>query len=619
MLKWVAIVLLPLLLAMGFTPGPQLTQKQAEEAARYTPETQQLLSHPTVKTSALYQSGSDTWDVTLTETVSGTQIAALTVEDDTGVVSNVDIYPAASSVTYPKTSKDQAIKLASANPKVQSELSKFSSHTTDASYSKGMWLVHFWTGEGDSQREVAQVEVNDETWQLNYVWIGDQVAWQMARGESAAYGKQVNYWYVWGPLALVFALAFLRTDKTLSLRNLDILALLGFLISHAYFRQGESYPAVLWLYPPMIYLFLRTLLMGFGVGERVQRTSSFPAPALFALGAIASGFVIALNLDSRVIDVGYAGVVGADRILHGQIPYGNMPSDVGTGDTYGPLNYLIYTPFTWIMGWSGHWDYLPPAHAVTIFAFLVTAMALIVAGWRLSGPKGAGALFLAWAVFPYTIYTTNNNTNDVLVAAVGALGLAAYSSPAARGASIAAGFAIKLFPLLLAPLWVAYDGAKLRPLIKFILGGVAVVAASFWILALGGDPVRGLKLFYEKTVAYQNGRDTPWTIFTQIPQTRVLQLPLTGAVLFLAALVTYVPKKITMRRLAALSAALIIGFQLTLNYWFYPYITWFEPFIFMALLLATNPDTALDSAQEEPTKKKQYETSDLQENRVRQV
>lgn len=66
-----------------------------------------------------------------------------------------------------------------------------------------------------------------------------------------------------------------------------------------------------------------------------------------------SALVLGLNLDSRVIDVGYAGVVGADLITNGMLPYGNMPDSVGTGDTYGPLNYLLYVPFVWLFGWSG--------------------------------------------------------------------------------------------------------------------------------------------------------------------------------------------------------------------------------------------------------------------------
>ena len=54
------------------------------------------------------------------------------------------------------------------------------------------------------------------------------------------------------------------------------------------------------------------------------------------------------------------------------------------------------------------------------------------------------------------------------------------------------------------------------------------------------------------------------------------------------------PRKKTLRRLAALSAALVIAFQLTVNYWFFAYVIWFEPFVFVALLLSTNEKTALD-------------------------
>lgn len=37
-------------------------------------------------------------------------------------------------------------------------------------------------------------------------------------------------------MALLFALAFWRLDKLFSLRNLDVVALLGFLVSHGFFR-----------------------------------------------------------------------------------------------------------------------------------------------------------------------------------------------------------------------------------------------------------------------------------------------------------------------------------------------------------------------------------------------
>jgi hypothetical protein len=224
-------------------------------------------------------------------------------------------------------------------------------------------------------------------------------------------------------------------------------------------------------------------------------------------------------------------------------------------------------------------------------------MALFILGYRLSGKEGAAALVFAWAAFPYTIYATNNNTNDIIVAAVTAIGLAAAASPIARGASIAAGFAIKLYPLALGPLWMMYEGRKRKPIVDFVLSGVGVGLLTFWVVLLDGHPIESAGVFYDRTLAFQGDRVSPWTLFSQVPELAFLQRPLMALAIFLSILVAFVPRKKTLRRLAALSAALIIAFQLTVNYWFYAYITWFEPFVFVSLLLATNEKTALDSSQ----------------------
>jgi hypothetical protein len=605
--KRAAIVsLLPLLLAFatGFTPGPQASEQEAREKASFVPRLEEYHSKPTVETSAAYNPSRDAWRVVLTEEVSGSTIAYLTVGDDTGEAKGVTVLPVADELTYPSLSEEKAVKLAAADERVREELSKHGPHSVDADYGGGKWTVHFYVWEGGSvggkpasggRKEVAEARVDDSSWVLDYVWVGDQVGWNMARGEYGAYGKHANYPYVWLPLALVFALAFVRTDRLFSLRNLDVVALLGFLVSHGFFRAGIVYEAVLLWYPPLIYLFLRTLLMGFGLGERVEKTSNLPTWLLLGLAGLAGGLVVGLNLDARVIDVGYAGVAGADLILGGTSPYGNMPEEVGTGDTYGPLNYLLYVPFVLIFGFSGEWDFLPAAHALTVFSFVAGALSLLFAGWKLGGPKGGAALVFAWTVFPYTLYSANNNTNDIVVAAVSAVGLAAASSPVARGASIAAGFAIKLYPLILGPLWMMHQGSKRRPITDFVLGGIGVILLSFWVLLLDGQPVEAIRLFYEKTIAFQGDRETPWTIFTQVPALRFLQQPLLAAVIFLAFVVAAWPRRRTTRRLAAFSAALVIGFEFTTNYWFYPYITWFEPFVFLSLLLATNEKTVLDA------------------------
>ena len=581
-----------------------MSEQEAREEASFVPKLEEYHSKPTVETSARYEPAPDAWQVVLSEEVSGKAVAYLTVADDTGEVKRAAVLPAAEGLTYPSLSEEDATKLALTDERVREELSRYGPHSTAADYDDGAWTVHFYVEEGgsvggkptsDGRKEVAEVRVDDSSWVLDYVWVGDQVGWNMARGEHGAYGKHANYTYVWLPLALVFALAFIRTDRLFSLRNLDIVALLGFLVSHGFFRQGVVYEAVLLWYPPLIYLFLRTLLMGFGIGERIEKTSSLPTWLLFGLAGLAGGLVLGLNLDARVIDVGYAGVVGADLILNGTVPYGNMPEDVGTGDTYGPLNYLLYTPFVLMFGFSGEWDFLPAAHALTVFSFVGGALALLFAGWRLAGPRGAAALTFAWTVFPYTLYSANNNTNDIVVAAVSAVALAAASSPLARGAGIAAGFAVKLYPIILGPLWMMHDGTRRRSLVDFVLGGVGVGLLTFWVLLIDGRPIEAFMLFYERTIAFQGDRETPWTIFTQVPELAFLQQPLLAAVILLAFVVAVWPRRRTMRRLAAFSAALVIGFQLTTNYWFYPYVTWFEPFVFLSLLLATNEKTILDA------------------------
>ena len=44
------------------------------------------------------------------------------------------------------------------------------------------------------------------------------------------------------------------------------------------------------------------------------------------------------------------------------------------------------------------------------------------------------------------------------------------------------------------------------------------------------------------------------------------------------------PRRKSILQLAALTAAILIGFELALTHWFYLYIPWFFPFVAFALL-----------------------------------
>ena len=241
---------------------------------------------------------------------------------------------------------------------------------------------------GHNQKELAQVYVDDATGRVTEAWTGFQVAWTMARGYPGAFGRRVNALYVWIPLCVLFVAPFLPWRRRPTLLHLDLLVLLGFSISLAFFNHAEIGLSVPLAYPFLLYLLVRMLLLAFGRGRpREPLRLLVPVSWLAVAVVFLVGFRIGLNVtNSNVIDVGYAGVIGADKLLHGQPLYGNWPHDNAQGDTYGPVNYYAYVPFRAIFGWSGIWDDLPAAHAAAIAFDLLTLLGLYFLGRRIRGP-----------------------------------------------------------------------------------------------------------------------------------------------------------------------------------------------------------------------------------------
>ena len=206
-------------------------------------------------------------------------------------------------------------------------------------YTKGVgrWQVSYFR----NGREVVQVQVDDRSGAVIEQWSGDQVAWTMARGYPGAFGRKLNAPYVWIPLCVLFLAPFVDVRRPLRLLHLDLLVLLAFGVSHVFFNRGEIGVSAPLVYPVLLYLLVRVLLAAF----RPRRSAGPLVPhaplTLLVVGLVfLTAFRIGLNVaDSNVIDVGYAGVVGADRIVDGDSLYGEgFSDDVERGDTYGPVN-----------------------------------------------------------------------------------------------------------------------------------------------------------------------------------------------------------------------------------------------------------------------------------------
>ena len=284
--------------------------------------------------------------------------------------------------------ESRAIRIARTDPQVAAERRRYGPLDPTATAKPGTWQVDFYA----DGTERVQVIVDDASGQITETWTGYQIAWQMARGYPDQFGHKLNAPYVWIPLAAIFFLALVDFRRKWRMVHLDLLILLSFGISEIYFNDGSIGVSVPLAYPPLLYLLARMIWVGFkGAGEGLR--PSTPTAWLAVGGAFLLGFRIALNIaDSGVIDVGYAGVIGADHLTHGMAIWNNFPSDNSFGDTYGPFNYYAYVPFELVLPWSGQWDNLPAAHAAAIAFDLASVGGLFALGRRMrSGRDGVSA------------------------------------------------------------------------------------------------------------------------------------------------------------------------------------------------------------------------------------
>jgi hypothetical protein len=523
-----------------------------------------------------------------------------------------------------RLTKAQALAIVLADHKVHAWLTRYPAkgridEETFAASAR-TWTVKIWWGKAG---EIVEAQVDDATGAVVSAYTGPQVAWGMARGVKGAFGgDKINNPWIWGAFCLVFFVGLADLRRPLSIRNLDLVLLLSPTASLWFFNHGNVFTAVPLFYPALVWVVLRGTWVGV-TGRGSRSRPLWPTWVLLAATVFLAGFRVGLNLEaSNVIDVGYSGVIGAERIVtEGQAPWGHFPTDHadqkacgqpdssgyvrdhiqtngrcesanGEGDTYGPTAYEAYIPGYLIRGWSGKWDDLPAVHLTSIIFDLLAIVGLWLVGRRFGGARLAAVLAFSWAAYPFTQYASNSNTNDMIMPCLLVWGFWLVSSPVGRGVFGALSGWSKFASLVVMPLWATYPGR--RPSWRFLAAFAAATIAAFSVVLLEPSPFHELRVFWDRTIAWQVGRDSPFSLWDWrqyhaqgLPDLHLLQRVLQVALVVAAVAVAWVPRRKSPLQLAALTAALLAGFELVQTYWLYTYIPWFFPFAAIAVLAPT--------------------------------
>jgi hypothetical protein len=455
------------------------------------------------------------------------------------------------------------------------------------------WEVTFADSSGVPR---ALVVIDDRTGEVVEAWTDHQVETKLARGYEDAVAGDVNEAWIWIPLCVVFVLPFFDPRRPFRLLHLDLLALLAFGASHFFFNRGEIETSVPLVYPVLGYLFVRMLVAGFRPRRRRERLVPLLSARWLVVGIVvlvAARIVIEVA-EAKVIDVGLAGAIGADRLVDGHELYGEGASEGQPirGDVYGPVNYLAYVPFEQALPWSGEWDEVPSVRAATLAFDLLTALALFALGRRLRRGEGGEplglALAFAWLAYPYTFYVLGSSFNDSLVPLLIVASLLVFSSPPARGALVALAGLTKFGPLALAPLFAGGTGERRLRSAAIFTAAFAAVAVAVTVPVL---PDGGPRELYDRSFGYQASRGSPFSLWGLDPSLEWLQTASKAFAIGLALVLFFVPRRRDLGQICALSGAVIIAVQVSATHWFYPFTVWFAPLVLAAAFASHRLDS----------------------------
>ena len=374
--------------------------------------------------------------------------------------------------------------------------------------------------------------------------------------------------------------------RPLQLPHLDLLVFLSLVLAIA-FAGGAGWAwSMLVLYPQLVYLAARTFLLARAqqvpvAGLRSQLPRSWLIVGLLALIAVHLAWELPAG---TYMDVASDSIQGALRIVHGLPLYVRSPPGSAA---YGPSNYLAYIPFASLIS-SGE----AASRLATIAFTMLTAALLFLLGRRERGTDTGMLLAFCWLALPFTLFEDATGFNDSLVAASLVATLLCVRRPRSAGVAAAIAGWTKLSPLALVPLLAI---RRSRHDLALFAGAFVVPTGLLFVPAFAHSTPSE---FLSQTVGYQSTRlqtNTIWAVLFRLSLTHGAHwLIIVSAILHALTIAIAVSTALLLPReklrddlagIAAASAAILLLFELSLNYFAYSYILWFAPLLLITLIL----------------------------------
>jgi len=391
----------------------------------------------------------------------------------------------------------------------------------------------------------------------------------------------------WVTFTLTFI--FLGDFKNIfSLRNLDIILLYSLCPFLNVIWQNLKI-AYTGLFAVTFLFFLRCIAGAWMCGKPPsQRDAIFKRAALFVL-ILTILFHIQITYERPMDDSGLWSAIGASYWQKsGNLPYG---TEFGHMGVYGPLLYaahipanLIFPPKVSFNKTTGsvefdeyhQFDMRSAQSAVLVFD-LLAILALYLFGKKYADTSTGLLLALVFALNPYVIGTGSGGlqwTSHIAAIPLVVFALVYISRPLLAGLLLGVGCGMLFYPIFLFPLWLGFyiKSTGRKDALKFIAGfalvGIVCLVMIMVLTEPGGEytDLSPIKAFLSDTVIQQQFRKgygtSDFSFWGQYPDISKWAKAPAGILFLLFCLVVgFMPRRIDIKRLVVLTAAVLVATQ----------------------------------------------------------